>query len=513
MTAGQVLDRAVERWPDEVAIIFRGEETNYRELGLRSDALAWALRDLGLRPGDRVAVMAPNCLEWSNCYFGIGKAGLVLVPINVLFKEDEAHYILENSGARAIVVYEAFEPLVEAIQSRLPDLEHVIVLGEAKSAKAHNYAELLKRGFGVVTADPGAVAFKAQVKDEDLLSILYTSGTTGRPKGAMLTHRNVTWDAEACSKALPVTHEDVWLCALPMFHTYAETTMIMLPAFVGSKVVIAERFIPDTIMRLIEEHKVTTFPGVPAMYATFLQVPREGRASLDSLKFAVSGGAPMPVETLHAFEKEFDLVVLEGDGPTECSPVTSVNPWDRERKPGSVGLPLPGVEIKIFDDKDNEVPTNEVGEIVVRGQNVMKGYWKMPEATAEALKGGWMHTGDLGKIDEDGYVYILDRKKDMVLVGGLNVYPREVEEVLYAHPAVLQAAVIGVADRLRGEAVKAFIVPRPGMQVSERDIRAWCRQRLAVFKVPRLVEFRSELPMSNTGKVLKRELREQEKHG
>ena len=506
MTVGQILDRAVKQWPEQTAIVFRGQKMTYAELGARSDALAWSLRQLGLNQGDRVAILQVNSPEFSNTYWACAKAGLVVVPINVLFKEEEAYHILSDSGARAIIANDLFTPLIATLLPRLPGLEYVVILGEPKLPKALDYARLIAQGMAGA-AGPGALACKDQVQPSDLMSVLYTSGTTGKPKGAMLTHRNISFDAQACSKALPVTHDDVWLAALPMFHSYAETVLIVLPAVMGASVVMQERFIPDNTMRLIEEYQVTTFPGVPAMYATFLQVAPENRSSLASLKWCVSGGAPMPLEVMRAFEQEFDLLVLEGDGPTECSPVTSINPWDAERKPGSVGLPLPGMEIKIFDEKDRELPPEEIGEIVVQGDNVMKGYWNRPQETAEALRSGWLHTGDLGKKDADGYVYIVDRKKDMVLVGGLNVYPREIEDVLYSHPKVLQAAVVGVPDKLRGEAVKAFIVLKPGQTCSAKEIRTFCRERLAVFKVPRHVEFRDELPMSNTGKVLKRELR------
>ena len=509
MTVGKILDRAVAQWPDAPAIAFRGQQFTYRELGERADALAWSLRQLGLRRGDRVAIWQTNSHEYSTTYWAHAQAGLVSVPINVLFKEEEAYHILSDSGARAMVANEAFLPLIQSLLPRLPALEFVIVLGESIPPKCHSYQELLEQGLAAVQAHPRARDFKAQVTPDDLVSILYTSGTTGKPKGAMLAHSNVAFDAHSCSTALPVQHHDIWLCALPMFHSYAETTLIVLPAVIGCLVVIQERFIPDNTMRLIEEYQVTVFPGVPAMYATFMSVPPESRSSLQSLKYCVSGGAPMPLDIMRAVEKEFNLMVIEGDGPTECGPVTSINPWDRERKAGSVGVPLSGIEIKIFDDRDREVPTGEIGEIVVRGPNVMKGYLNQPEETAAALRSGWMHTGDLGKIDEDGYVFIVDRKKDMVLVGGLNVYPREIEEVLYAHPAVAQAAVVGIPDRLRGEAVKAFIVLKPGARCTAREIRQYCRQRLAVFKVPREVEFRDQLPMSNTGKVLKRELREE----
>jgi long-chain acyl-CoA synthetase len=270
-----------------------------------------------------------------------------------------------------------------------------------------------------------------------------------------------------------------------------------------------ERFSPDGALEAIEKHLCTIFPAVPTMFAAILHFPLPREYDLSSLRVCVSGGAPMPVAVMEAFEKRFNVVILEGDGPTECSPVTAVNPLKGVRKPGSIGLPIPGVEMKIFDDNDKEVPVGDLGEIVVRGENVMLGYYNQPEATAEAMRSGWYHTGDIGKVDEDGYFYIVDRKKDMIIVGGLNVYPREVEEVLHTHPAVAEAAVVGEYDELRGEEPVAYVVLKPGAEATEREIIRYCRERLANFKVPRRVIFRESLPKSATGKILKRLLRKE----
>jgi long-chain acyl-CoA synthetase len=338
---------------------------------------------------------------------------------------------------------------------------------------------------------------------------IYTSGTTGRPKGALLSHHNLMVNCRQISQVLHIDLHDAFLCVLPLFHSFAGTVCQNASLFCGAKTVLMELFHPTRTLEAIEKYRITLFAGVPTMYGAMLQFSATQPFDYSSVRLNVSGGAPMPVALMQAFEQKFKTIIIEGDGPTECSPVTSVNPPEGIRKPGSVGLPLPGVEIKIFDDNDRELSTDEIGEIVVRGENVMLGYHNLPEATAEAMKSGWYHTGDIGKIDSDGYIYILDRKKDMIIVGGINVYPREVEELLYTHPAIKDAAVIGTPDPLRGEEVLAVVVLKQEAAATEREILAFCREHLANYKVPRKVLFRDSLPLGGTGKVLKRLLRKE----
>ncbi len=323
----------------------------------------------------------------------------------------------------------------------------------------------------------------------------------------MLTQHNIAWDAARCAEAIHVTAADIFLCVLPMFHSFAITTCLYTPMTVGAATAILDRFTPQTCLEAMAREKVTLFLGVPPMFAMLTRY--KGDTDTSALRFAVTGGAPMAAPVLQAFEAKFGVPLLEGDGPTECGPVTAVNPLQGERRLNSIGLPLRGVEIRIFDDNDRQLPTNEIGEIVVRGPNVMKGYWNQPEATAEAMRSGWFHTGDLGKIDEDGYVYIVDRKKDMIIVSGINVYPREVEDILFTHPKVALAAVIGVPDEVKGEEIKALIQLKEGETATPQEIIRFCAERMAAYKVPRFVEFRDELPISGTGKVLKRTLREE----
>jgi long-chain acyl-CoA synthetase len=335
---------------------------------------------------------------------------------------------------------------------------------------------------------------------------LYTSGTTGRPKGALLSHRNLIANLESFRSVLHVTEDDVFLAALPLFHAYGATVLFLEPLSLGATVVVEPRFLPDAVLRAIAQHRVTLFAGVPSMYAVLASTPRPA-ADVSSWRLCISGGAPLPIAVAEAFEAQYGIPIYEGYGPTECAPVLTVNPPFGERKLGSVGPPIPQVELRVVDDGGNPLPPGAVGEIVARGPNVMQGYLNRPVETAEVLRDGWYHTGDLGHMDEDGYYYIVDRKTDLILVGGLNVYPREVELVLSAHPAVMEAAVIGVPDPVRGEAPKAFVILRNGQQVTTQDLLQWCRQRLANYKVPRSLVVVPDLPRTVTGKILKSEIR------
>jgi long-chain acyl-CoA synthetase len=341
---------------------------------------------------------------------------------------------------------------------------------------------------------------------EDVAVCLYTSGTTGRPKGALLSHRNLVANLESFRAVLHVTQDDVFLAALPLFHAYGGTVLFLEPLSVGATIVLEPRFVPETILRAMVEQRVTFFAGVPSMYAVLAAMPRSA-VDLSALRLCVSGGAPLSVEVAEAFEARYGLPIYEGYGPTECAPVLTVNPPLGKRKLGSVGPPIPQVELRVVDEHGTLLPVGEIGEIVARGPNVMQGYLNRPAATAEVLRDGWYHTGDLGRVDEDGYYYIVDRKTDLILVGGLNVYPREVELVLGNHPAVAEVAVIGIPDPVRGEVPKAFVIPRDEQQIAVQDLLQWCRQRLANYKVPRSIVVVPDLPRTVTGKILKAEIR------
>jgi long-chain acyl-CoA synthetase len=522
MTLGRMLDDNAHRFNHRACLLFQGRRITYGELGGLTDRYAYAMRRLGIRKGDRVAVWALNCPEFLIAYYGNAKLGAITVPINTMFTPEEAHYILSDSQARAIVAHAPYEPALRQLWQRLPELEHGVIIPSDEAARPAQakpeegegaaaflaWQELMTRGADALAyADGPALDFKQRPQPRDVAVFLYTSGTTGHPKGAMLSHRNLLWDAEACGRALALNHNDVCLCVLPMFHSFAELIFMVWSIAIGASVVILDRFVPARVLEAMHDHKVTLFCGVPSMFAMLLQVPREQRPVVPALKHCVAGGAALPAAVFHAFREEFGIPIIEGDGPTECSPVVSVNPPGGPYKVGSVGPPLPGVQVKIFDERDREVRTGEIGEIVVKAPSVMVGYHNQPEATAETLRGGWCHTGDMGRVDEDGYIYIVDRKKDMLICSGMNVYPREVEEVLYQHPAVAEAAVVGMPDELRGEVPVAFAVLREGKEAGEKELIAFCRERLARFKVPRKIEFREQLPKSATGKILKRDLR------
>lgn len=499
MTVPEAIAQTAQLFPHRKAVIFGDREHTYLDLDASVTRVAKGLVSIGIKPGDRVAIMALNSDAYVFAYAGIMRAGASVVPVNPVLKPDEVAYMLRDSEAKAVIALEALKPVVEAAAARLAHAPFVVTVGgggEPGSLESWLSAD----------ATDGALP---PVSAQDVAAILYTSGTTGRPKGAMLTHGNLVANATACRQAIRFTEDDIIMTVLPMFHSYAATVGVVLPLLTGACIVVVERFAPLEVPGVFQRRKCTVLPCVPAMCVALLRArPHIPDDALDSLRLCVSGGAPFPVELMQRFEQAFGVTVIEGDGPTECGPVTSVNPVEGERKPGSIGLPIPTVEMKIVNDDDEELPDGEIGEICVRGPSVMAGYLNQPEATAEAMRGGWFHTGDLGYRDEDGYYYIVDRKKDMLIVGGLNVYPREVEEVLHTHPAVLEAAVIGVPDEIRGERVRAVVVLREGAQAQGPDLIRHCRERLANFKVPKDVVFVDELPKTLTGKVLKRELRD-----
>lgn len=490
--------------PHRPAVYFRDALLTYGELLNRVHRTARALQSLGVSAGDWVALLLPNLPEFTISYYGITALGGVCVPANPLLKAPELAYIWGDANVRAVITAPPMLPAALQAKESLPSLQHVLCLGACEDLPPGVLS------FSELTRDAPCDPIGEPPVPEDAPAVtIYTSGTEGRPKGALLSHRNLTANCRQVSQALHFDEHDNFLCVLPLFHSFAGTVCQNTPLYCGSSTTIIEMFHPARVLEAIERYRITVFAGVPAMYAALLQHPLEREYDLSSLRVCVSGGAPMPVAVMQEFERRFDAVIIEGDGPTECSPVTSVNPLYGVRKPGTIGLPIPGVEMRIFDDDDRELPPGQVGEIVVRGENVMLGYHNQPEATAAALRNGWYHTGDLGTMDEDGYFTIVDRKKDMLIVGGINVYPREVEEVLFSHPAVADAAVVGAPDAVRGEIVVAVVVLKPGARATSRDLIRFCRERLANYKVPRRIIFRDSLPRGGTGKVLKRLLRKE----
>jgi long-chain acyl-CoA synthetase len=495
-----VLRQSADRHPDLIAVNFLGQKTTYREMEEASNKIANALKGMGVKKGDRVAVYCINSPVFVASFFGILKLGATVVTVSLLLHHSEVEYVLKDSGAKAVIFYEMFAPNVAAIRANLPDLENLIVAGKANQVEATTYADIMLES----PADPVEIDVDPE---EDVAAILYTSGTTGNPKGAMLTHRNLLSNSSSVAYSLGIGPEAILLTVLPMFHSFALTCCLVTPISQGAQIVALPKFDPAQVVDTIEETGATIFFGVPSMYILMLHLPDEKVKSLATIKYALSGGAAMPEEVMAQFEKKYNIPIYEGDGPTECSPVTAVNPIGGKRKSGSIGLPIRDVEMRIVDFEGRDLPDNTIGEIVVRGPNVMKGYFRLPEESKESFFDEWFRTGDLGMKDDEGYFYIVDRIKDMIIVNGVNVYPRHIEEVIYKHPAVVEVAVIGVPHKRSGEAVKAFVVLKPGEEVTASEIRKFCSQNLGNYEVPRHVAFTASLPKSSTGKILKRELR------
>ena len=493
LNLGSILQASAEARPEHVAVRHDARALRYAELDRAARGIAGALRARGIEPGASVAIMVPNLPEFTMAYFGILYAGCTVVPLNVLLAAPEVEYHLTDSEAELLIAHPLFaEP------------------ARAGAAAAGVPVVWAAAGDGETVADLAAsepIAALHPTSPADTAVILYTSGTTGKPKGAELTHSNLFINcALVVPRLIPLAREDVALASLPLFHSFGQTCIQNASIAAGATFTLLPRFTPEDAFALMERDRVTLFAGVPTMYFGLLHHAGERDFDLSSLRWCMAGGAPMPVEVMRAFEEKFSVAILEGYGLSETSPVASFNVLDRPRTPGSIGYPVWGVEMAILDDKDQPVPDGERGEICIRGHNVMKGYLKRPEATAEALRGGWFHSGDVGVRAPDGSYAIVDRVKDMIIRGGFNVYPREVEEVLYSHEAIVEAAVLGVPHQSHGEEVKAVVVSRDP-KLGAADVIAFCKQRLAAYKYPRIVEFAESLPKGPTGKILKRELR------
>ncbi len=515
MRLGEIVLSTAQEQPASTALVFRDQIFSYGELAVSIQRTAAALRTLGIQPGGRIALLLPNCPPFVLGYYGATLVDIVAVPANPLLKPAELSYIWNDASIELVITIPQLLAGVVTARDTVASIKNIVVVGEREDCPNADtiegfltFNEFVVKGAAALACTPEIIE-TGPSDDERCAIIIYTSGTTGHPKGAMLSHKNLYSNVSQARQALDIVKKDVFITVLPLFHSFSGTVCLNIPLMVGCTSVLVENFVPGRILDILEKYGVTIFAGVPAMYHGLLQHTPERTHDLSALRMTISGGAPLPVTTLAAVEARFGVPILEGDGPTECSPATSINPLTGVRKPGSVGLPLPGCEIKIFDDNDIELGTDEIGEIVVRGDNIMLGYLNQPEATLEVMTSGWYHTGDLGKIDADGYVFIVDRKKDMIITAGLNVYPREIEEVLFTHPAVADAAVIGLPDALRGEEVAAVVVLKPGTSVTERAVMAFCRERLANYKVPKKVLFRETLPRGGTGKVVKRLLKKE----
>ncbi|KGQ21397.2 long-chain-fatty-acid--CoA ligase [Thermus filiformis] len=516
-----LLRESVRRYPKRVALEFLGRRLTYEALWREVEAFAQGLQARGVQKGTRVAIMLPNSPQFVIAFYGTLLAGGVAVNTNPMYTPRELRHQLLDSGAEVLVILDQLLPRYLEVQKEVP-VRLVVRTGlqdYLPFPKNLLYPLRLRRqgqwpppAFGVAWREflgrgsPSPVPLDL----DDLALIQYTGGTTGVSKGAMLTHRALSANALQVRSWTPDFEEgkEVVLGAIPFFHVYGMTVGMNLALSGGASLILLPRPEIKAIVEAIEKHGVTLFPGVPTLYVAFNRFPGIEKRNLRTLKACISGSAPLPLEVAETFERLTGAKLVEGYGLTEASPVTHCSPLYGTRKKGSVGLPLPGVDAKVVDEEGQEVPLGEVGELIVKGPNIMKGYWNRPEETQRALKDGWLYTGDMARMDQDGYFYIVDRKKDMIIAGGYNIYPREVEEVLYQHPAVQEAAVVGVPDPYRGETVAAFIVLKDEYKdkVTREDIEKFCRENLAAYKVPRIIEFRESLPKSAVGKVLKREL-------
>ncbi|WP_034274469.1 long-chain-fatty-acid--CoA ligase [Haloechinothrix halophila] len=476
---------------DRVALKLDDIELTYALLEASTRKVAGLLREHGVEPGDRVGVMLPNVPHFAALFYGILRAGAVVVPMNPLLKEREVAYYLGNSGAKVLFVWELFAAEAEP-GARIAGAETIVVDPVefmAKVMAAQSVDEVVERA------------------DDDTAVILYTSGTTGQPKGAELTHANLDRNIEICVDDIQhLTENDVMFGGLPLFHVFGQTCGLNACVKVGACLTLLPKFDPAKALEVLQRDKVTVFGGVPTMYVALVNHPERDSYDLSSLRLCVSGGAAMPVEVMNAFEAAFGCVVLEGYGLSETSPVASFN-FPDNRRAGSIGTPVNGVEFTIVDGDGNEVADGEVGEIAIKGHNIMKGYWAKPEETAKAIADGWFHTGDMGRKDAEGFYFIVDRKKEMIIRGGYNVYPREIEEVLYEHPAVGEAAVIGVPHDELGEEIAAVVAVKPGAETSAEELREYVKAKVAAYKYPRMVRLVDELPKGPTGKILKREIK------
>lgn len=501
-----ILRTSAAKYPTKPAIVLGDAVLPYGVVHAYAQKLAGALAKLGVRRGDRVALMLPNVPHFTIAYYAAHYLGAAVVPLNVLLTADEVAYHLTDSDAVALVAWEGFLEPAQGGFGRVEGCKHLVIAkGNPTDTSApdgaHNMTALIGGGTPV-TELPDTMP-------DDTAVILYTSGTTGRPKGAELTHFNLFYNAEyTTTRLMPLDPDTVALATLPLFHSFGQTCFQNGVLRSGGTLVLLPRFEPKAAFELMHKHRVTYFGGVPTMYFALLHYPEASQYDLSSLKYCVAGGSAMPVEVMRAFDEKYKVNILEGYGLSETSPVASFNVLDRPKKAGSIGLPIEGVEFRLVDDKGNVITEPMVpGEICIKGHNVMKGYYRRESATAESIRDGWFSTGDVAHRDADGYYFIVDRKKDMIIRGGFNVYPREIEEVLYGHPAVLEAAVIGVAHESHGEEVKAVLALKPGQKATAEEIIGYCKEKLAAYKYPRIVEFRDSLPKTATGKILKRELR------
>lgn len=526
-TLPEILEENARLLPSTPATDFFGAKLTYERLWDKVLRLANGLQARGVKPGSKIAIMLPNCPQAVIAYYAALWLGAVVVMTNPLYVERELEHQWKDSEAEFLIILDHLYPRAAKVQKNT-SIRTIIATGIAEFLPFHlKYIYPLKarfkKLFTAVPYDTSVINFSKLIESSrpipvpcaaspDRLALLqYTGGTTGLPKGAMLTHRNLLANVVQIAAWVPDLQcgRELFLAVLPFFHVFGLTTSLNLAIYTGCAILIMPRFNPGDILDLIQKKKPTIFPGVPAIFSALVSHPGIEKSDLSSIRFCVTGAAPMPLETLRKFERNTGSIIIEGYGLSECSPVTHVNPLRGARKPGSIGIALPDTDCLIVDVETGEqtLPMGEVGELIVRGPQRMEGYWKRIEETNNSIRGGWFYTGDLATMDEDGYVFIVDRKKDLVISGGYNIYPREIDEVIQEHPKVRDAAAVGVPDPNRGEVIKAFVVLKHGENLTSEEIIAWCRERLAPYKVPKQVELRDSLPKTSVGKILRRELR------
>ena len=487
-----------ENYPDDIFLISGEERYTFSSFHIKVNRFAGGLRELGIKKGDRVGVMLPNIAEWPIAYGALVSLGAVVVPLNIMLKENELRHQLHDCDACAVIFWCGF--MNDIIKAAAEGSCDVLIMCGGESIQGVKDFETVADG----NADTG---MDVPLNDDETCVIFYTSGTTGKPMGAELTHRNILKNAESCSILLPIERSDVILGVIPLFHSFGHTTVLNLAVVSGAKLVLLQRFEPLEVGRIVKEHSPSLFMGVPAMFHAILNDERVPADSFKNVKYCISGAAKLDMKLQEDFEKKFECVILEGYGLTEAGPVVSFNRNVSMRRKGSIGLPIDGVEMKLYDEADNEINRGDVGEIVIRGPSIMKGYLNQPKITEKRLVNGWLRTGDLAKMDDEGYYYFIDRKSDMIIKHGFNVYPKEIENEICSHPNVIECSVIGIKDRSVGEKIKACVVLKNGEVVTEEDLINYCAARLAAFKVPDIVEYMTGLPRNASGKVMKKSLR------
>ncbi|MBL4831756.1 MAG: long-chain fatty acid--CoA ligase [Aliivibrio sp.] len=508
------LERNATYRPNNIALIFQEQRITYSELNQSVNKIANHLVDIGIEPNDKVALSCPNTPDFVIAYYAIQKVGAVVVPLNIMLKGTEIAYHLDDSDAKALICYQGNSALPIGTYgydgfNQIDGCLHFILIETEKPEQDTPQQALLFNPWLASDKESFSTVFR---RAEDSCVILYTSGTTGAAKGAELSQSNMLCNAQACQALTNQKGTDVSIAILPLFHTFGQSLIMNTTILAGSALVLISRFVPKTVLQQLHQHKVTHLAGVPTMFIGLLAFaekhPGEHLKEIAAnLKVAISGGASMPVEIIRQFEEKLQVPVIEGYGLSESSPVAAFNHLEYPRKPGSIGQPLPGVTMKVVNEQGHEVATGENGELLIRGHNVMKGYYKKPEQSAKTIVDGWLHTGDIVRIDEDGYLFVVDRLKEVIISGGYNIYPRDVEETYMSHPSVHLVAVIGVEHPRFGEQVKAFVMLKEGAKESTKELIQWSHQRLADYKCPKHLEIVTELPMTATGKILKRLLK------